>query len=310
MEKIIELQKQEQPQQRTQEWYLQRNKRITASEASSCLTRSELYCKNYVEEFNIKNFKYSNVRYMNPYKSRDEYILDKCKASYGHDVFFSNDAMKWGNKYENVAFNLYSNIYNTKVYEFGLLKHPKLNWIGASPDGISDKGILLEIKCPTKRQIGGTPPLYYWVQMQIQMEVCDIDYCDFMECLIEEIDFEKWKTLEISENFQHVGILIDKNNEEYIYSDDGIFEKQDYIKWSNEIIKNNENFKPIYFFVKKYTITRVKRSKEWFENSKEQLENTFKKINEIQNDRIMFDNLLEKHGCEDDKPEEDAKCIL
>ena len=309
MEKIIELQKQEQPPQRTPEWYSQRNKKITASEASSCLTRSELHCKNYVEEFNIKNFKYSNTKYMNPYKTLDEYILDKCKAFYGHDVFFSNDVMKWGNKYENVAFNLYSNIYKTKVYEFGLLNHPKLDWLGASPDGISDKGILLEIKCPTRRQIGGIPPLYYWVQMQIQMEVCDIDYCDFMECIIEEIDFEKWNSLEISDNFQHVGILIDKGNEEYIYANENIFEKQDYIKWSNEIIKSNSNFNTVYFFIKKYTINRISRSKEWFEKCKQTLEDTFKIIHEIQDDQEKFNKLLQKQEC-DNENDKDKICIL
>ena len=41
---------------------------------------------------------------------------------------------------------------------------------------------LLEIKCPLYRTITGEIPLYYWIQMQIQMEVCNMPECDYFEC--------------------------------------------------------------------------------------------------------------------------------
>jgi hypothetical protein len=42
-------------------------------------------------------------------------------------------------------------------------------------------GRLLEIKAPKSRQPGEFVPAEYYVQMQIQMEVCDIDVVDFVE---------------------------------------------------------------------------------------------------------------------------------
>lgn len=41
---------------------------------------------------------------------------------------------------------------NTKIYEFGLMKNPHHDFFGASPDGISELGVMLEIKCPYKRR--------------------------------------------------------------------------------------------------------------------------------------------------------------
>ena len=38
---------------------------------------------------------------------------------------------------------------------------------------------MLEIKCPTKRPITGFIPEYYHYQVQGQLEVCNLNYCDF-----------------------------------------------------------------------------------------------------------------------------------
>ena len=42
-------------------------------------------------------------------------------------------------------------------------------------------GRLLEIKCPIRRVINDSVPFEYWCQMQIQMEVADIDECEYVE---------------------------------------------------------------------------------------------------------------------------------
>ena len=39
----------------------------------------------------------------------------------------------------------------------------------------------MEIKNVVSREITGIPKKEYWVQMQLQMEVCDLDECDFLE---------------------------------------------------------------------------------------------------------------------------------
>jgi hypothetical protein len=99
--------------------------------------------------------------------------------------------MLWGNKYESVAVLIYEYRNNVKVLEFGCLKHPFINFLGASPDGITEDGIMLEIKCPSTREITGIPPPYYWCQVQGQLEVCELDRCDFLECKIKEYDGEE-----------------------------------------------------------------------------------------------------------------------
>lgn len=66
--------------------------------------------------------------------------------------------------------------------------------MGASPDGInvdvnSERyGRMLEIKNIVNREINGIPKKEYWVQMQMQMEVCDLDECDFLETKFVEYE--------------------------------------------------------------------------------------------------------------------------
>jgi hypothetical protein len=50
---------------------------------------------------------------------------------------------------------------------------------------------MLEIKNISNRIIDGIPKEEYWVQMQIQMETCDLDECDFVETRFKEL---KWRS--------------------------------------------------------------------------------------------------------------------
>ena len=83
------------------------------------------------------------------------------------------------------------------------MPHPKYPYIGASPDGInvdSTSGLygrMLEIKNPTTREITGIPKEEYWVQMQLQMEVCGLNHCDFLET--------KFSVYETKEQFDEDG---------------------------------------------------------------------------------------------------------
>ena len=78
----------------------------------------------------------------------------------------------------------YEYINNTKVNEFGCIKHTKHDFLAASPDGIvcdmssNLYGRMLEIKNVVSRTITGAK-MEYWIQMQLQMEVCDLNECDF-----------------------------------------------------------------------------------------------------------------------------------
>jgi hypothetical protein len=55
-----------------------------------------------------------------------------------------------------------------KTHEIGLVQHRDYPWLGASPDGITEDGLLVEIKCPLTRKIEAKVPKHYLPQVQLQ----------------------------------------------------------------------------------------------------------------------------------------------
>jgi putative phage-type endonuclease len=119
--------------------------------------------------------------------------------------FMSNDAMLWGCRMEDLARMVYEFENDTSVREYGLLVHPRYEWMGASPDGITPYGVMLEFKAPYSRkacQISqrvrderwfntndrNTLVGRYMPQVQGQMEECDLNACDFVVAHIDEVD--------------------------------------------------------------------------------------------------------------------------
>jgi putative phage-type endonuclease len=143
--------------QRSQEWFELRKERLTASDAHKAL---------------IEN------------RSRD--ILVRNKAFPDQAKFISTVATQWGTTFESMALRMYRARHeNITVHEFGLIPHPNLTCFGASPDGISELGVMIEIKCPWTRELKPDYiPEYYEVQMQGQLAVCNLKYCDYTECKI------------------------------------------------------------------------------------------------------------------------------
>jgi putative phage-type endonuclease len=139
--------------QRTPKWYKARENMITASDIASVIDK-------------------------NPYKSSQKLLEDKCKEQ---KEYTSNFATIHGNKYEDEARLIFGELYNLKTWEVGLFQHTSYSWLGGSPDGICSDGSLLEIKCPVKREICHYIPEYYYPQVQICMEICNIDKCYFIQ---------------------------------------------------------------------------------------------------------------------------------
>jgi putative phage-type endonuclease len=287
--RVKQLQKRPQPQQRTSEWFEQRQTKITASEAASCLFKSEKVCKKYIETFKLTNFKLNENECVNPYESREDYIIKKCSAFYGENVFRDTPHTLWGKKYEEVATRLYRKLHNTKVIEFGLLNHSRLKWLAASPDGITEDGIMLEIKCPKSRKIDvQAPTLYYYIQMQIQLECTNLDQCDFLECEIKECENEEeWINYQLQEN-QFKGIVLG-TQDNYIYPPDPLNSDDDYLLWKNE---NNELL-PSYYIITKYNIMHIKRDREWFELNKKDMKDVWEIVQKLQSNKEDFEKYKE-----------------
>jgi putative phage-type endonuclease len=164
-----------QPQQRTKEWYIDRHGLMTASNI----------WKVFASE-----------------SQRNSLIYEKCKplqlqSSEEKTNWHAGGAMQWGVFYEPISVLIYEHKYNTKIADFGCIKHSKYPCIGASPDGINVDstspiyGRMLEIKNIVNRDITGIPKEEYWIQMQIQMETCNLDTCDFLETRFKEYATEE-----------------------------------------------------------------------------------------------------------------------
>ena len=164
-----------QPEQRTREWYSFRHQLMTASNLWKLFGTDSQY---------------------------NSLIYEKCGPLRDHSGESSGyvnilSPMHWGQKYEPLSVMLYENKNNTKIEDFGCIQHVNYSFIGASPDGINvdpknDRyGRMLEIKNIVNREINGIPSKAYWIQMQLQMETCDLDECDFLETRFKEYENEE-----------------------------------------------------------------------------------------------------------------------
>ena len=264
-DQFIKLYNTPQPAQRTPEWYKYREERITASDAATAIGE-------HAKE-----------------KDPNKLIIKKCDSDFF--PFEDNIFCHHGKKYEPIATMIYEHIENVKITEFGCLPHPTISYLGASPDGICSKstldhkfspllGRMLEIKCPYSRAIkmegkvdDGICPHYYYLQVLLQIECCDLDECDFIQCRLTEYDDRIDYLNDPCENTEHYRgeyvkedkvvakpITMNKNwlkgcilqfipknklndnnrifSAEYIYPPSLDLSTEEYDKWTNETICN------------------------------------------------------------------------
>ena len=267
---VKELMQRPQPEQRTPPWYEMRNNMVTSSD-------------------------WGSVTGDNKYKNYNELVLSKCGQS---KPFWAGPAVKWGVKYEEVANMIYMDRNKCKVLEFGCIQHHTQDWLGASPDGISTDGVMLEIKCPTSRKITGIPPAYYWVQVQGQLEVCELDRCDFLECKLEEYFSESHYFEDINEKDMRLNkagmekgcVLVFRDritqDPKFIYSKIGIT-KEEYETWLVEEKKKffaDEKHKNMYFSVSSFwqllhaSCVPIYRDQGWFKETLPKLDKFWKDV--------------------------------
>ena len=253
--------------QRSDEWFNVRKNLITASDMAQALNKGKFGSQ---KDFLIKKIN-NLVENSNTYIQSD------------------NVALLWGVKYEEVANKIYMKRNKVEVFEFGLIKHPTLDCFGASPDGISELGIMLEIKCPFKRKIDGSIPDQYWMQIQGQLEVCDLEECDYLECKLRQYNNEDAFLSDshtdyiLTKDLNEKGIVIEykKNGERnYLYSELNKTNSE-LIEWKEDIITEFDyttEYEIIYWRLDKYFCTRVYRDKEFFNKNIDNLKFLWSKI--------------------------------
>lgn len=150
----------------------------------------------------------------NEHQTRADLLLKKRGMHNSRDNTDTNtENTDWGTTFESVARSLTESRYDCKISQVGLKYHDKFNWLGASPDGItqsdlmstSERVILTEFKCPILRPITGKIPFQYWIQMQIQMEVWNINQCLYSEHKFTKLTQEEYlEMIEHPENYSDI----------------------------------------------------------------------------------------------------------
>jgi putative phage-type endonuclease len=175
-------------------------------------------------------------------------------------------ALKWGVMFEPIATRIYSHMKNKKIHEFGLIINDDIEHFGASPDGITEDGVMIEIKCPYSRKIiDGEIPEKYYYQIQGQLAVCKLEECDYIECEFTCIKSEE-EYLEIMDEPYTHGIIAEiKSGNEYIYEYSTENQSQD--ENINEMKQwNNKGYNLIYWKLKLINIQNVKFNRDKWNN--------------------------------------------
>ena len=172
---LLQMTQREQVAQHSADWYAQRRNRLTASEFAQILDGR-----------------------------RGSLLKQKCAPegegadSFGSTVALSQEdgemtPFSWGHRFEPIVRAIYEQEIagpGTVNDSLGRFTHRSIPYLSASPDGIVMKGALrgrlLEIKAPKSRQPGDFVPYEYYVQMQIQLEVADLEAVDFVEAQFQQ----------------------------------------------------------------------------------------------------------------------------
>lgn len=268
-EKLKGLKQLELPEQRSPEWYEMRKDKLTASSIASAIGKCH-------------------------FTTREELILSKIEDK----PYESNPITEWGVKYEDIAILFYEEMYNVKILDFGLIPHPTFKAFGASPDGICDDtgndeyvARMVEIKCPPKRKFTKTCPPHYLMQVQGQLEVCDLDHCDFFQVKIEEYEnFEEYeKDIFVDDDVilagrtnlnypKGVTVSYRKKGElklTYLYPSLNMTD-QEYKDWiiekKIEIIKDKHEYvESKWWKISRYECTLIERDRNWWNENVEHI---------------------------------------
>jgi hypothetical protein len=271
---IIEfLRKVPQNEQRTTQWYVDRWNMVSASSAWKALASQA---------------------------HKNSLIYEKCKPldTEKYKSVNVDSPFHWGQKYEPLSIQIYEEKYTTKVEDFGCIPHKTYKNIGASPDGINTDssstryGRMVEVKNRFSESvpITGIPKEEYWVQMQLQMNVCELNECDFLETRFKEYassqDFMEDGTFTTTADGKMKGIYLYFQKEgmpHYEYPELHLSES-DFEEWKEATIKRMEADEEyewitnIYWYLDKMSCVLVFRNRLWFDVAAKEINEVWQTI--------------------------------
>jgi putative phage-type endonuclease len=251
-EKIYNIRTSFQPLQRTLEWYEYRHNLMTASNIGKIIGSCA---------------------------KKNSFIYEKCQPLVIHNrnsITNTSSPMHWGVKYETVSIMIYEDIYKTKIEDFGCIQHPDIDCLGSSPDGINVDPTnprycrMLEVKNIVNRDITGIPLHDYWVQCQIQLEVCNLDECDFIETRIKEYQKDDFYN---DKSHQYKGVVLQfvsmDQSVSYQYMPiSEIYEESQVLNWIQQtkqlLALELSLHDTLFWYLDEVSVVLIPRNKMWF----------------------------------------------
>ena len=206
--------------QRSPEWFDLRKNRLTASDLAQALGKGK-------------------------FGTRESLLMKK--AFPDKFPFLAAAALKWGTMFEDMGMRCYQqNINGVKLHDFGLIPHKEIDCFGASPDGITETGVMVEMKCPYSRICDDQVPEQYYLQIQGQLATCELHYCDYIECYFDTFnDLNEYKILCKDMGKKNHGIILEYNEGgaawSYEYSPEDM-SVAECIEWANANAQNKPGF--------------------------------------------------------------------
>ena len=289
-----------QAEQRTQEWFDFRKKHITGS--------------NVWKVFHTES-------------SRNQLIYEKLQPNGSQSVKSSlhDTPLNWGHKYEPLTNMFYEYYNDVVVEEFGCIPHSSIPFLAASPDGIvtskKNNGRMVEIKNVVSRVINQIPKMEYYIQMQLQMEVCNLNECDFVETKFIEYENEQAFFKDKYTIEKGMIIVLVKDNQSLLYEYSDLFQNKRqqldnfsdrvYKKYNLDSITLENNgirwFRNVYWKLDKYSCVLVPRNKPWFEEALPKIQELW---NTIEKELPIEDSHLKYKGKTNKPKEKKANPVL
>jgi len=208
-------------------------------------------------------------------------------------------ALVWGTRLEPVAKEIYC-LYNggIQIVDTTCIPHPKVPFLGASPDGIlltKDPedfryGKLIEIKCPISRDFDMETPIKheYYHQMQLQMECTELDECEFVEFKFKDANYTAW----MDSKAQYKGFYaVYEDGMKLKYRD--LADTRDVATWRREL-EEPDKWDIVYWTLEKWQSKTVEHDKEWLSKNLESVTSVWETIQKHREEGTLPDHPKEK----------------
>jgi len=185
----------------------------------------------------------------------------------------------WGIRFEPIVKQIYQALTGTRVVDLGRLKHKTDKRLAASPDGLVIEGPdqrlsrFVEFKAPVTRKILSVVPDDYMAQMQIQMEVGQVEECDYLEVKFTSGYGPKVPHVTIPSGnptlfeqrwfFGMIHLVVNEDTYELIRYE---YSPLNTTEWEPELKPNELVTEAIPWWTSEWFTTTVGRSRTWFDS--------------------------------------------